>query len=250
MRRVAMTLLLAACTAADVVPDAEGPPARDHLPAVVRIGQGIYSTNIYATFEDGTDQLPTPTRIGDCLFDHYIIDRYPRTFDAGVITVESSSSYTLAKTRSTLGELIYQFNSKTHEFLDNELVGVSSTGATVPMFATVISMPAVATVMRPVSDTVRLDQPFEVTWTGGSGTLWVGIQSIGEWINCPFPATAGTGVIPVDTLASLRPGKGYLWVSSGNSAILQVGPWDLGISAGNQAAWQDGTAADISITVE
>ena len=254
MRCVIAAFVLAACSGADVSPDAPPPPPGEHLPASVGVTQSIstYATWITGTFRDGTDPA-TKTKVGDCVADHYIIDSFAKTFDAGRITVTGTTTHTVSATHWGPfggGELGYQFRSETHEFVDDDILSVSSTGATVPMFSTALAMPAVAKVAKPTSSIIKRDQPLALSWTGGSGILWVVVSSGGGWISCPFQASTGAGAVSVDALATQMPGKGGLGFYTRNENVVASPPWDVVVFTANDAIWVDGWPADFDVTLE
>lgn len=251
MRSAVVVVALGACSGAPEAGVDSRPPPGEHLPGSVYISQWLSPerTSIGARFEDGRDQCGK-TSIGGCTVTQCNApDSYAQGFDAGVLTVSGSKTLMLRPTTApyAFGPL-YSYGSTVHEFVEGESIQVSTTGATVPKFETAIVMPARAVASRPSSLVISRADPFNMSWTGGSGDVVVYFSYGLGGTNCHFPADAGVGTVPAEVMAMLFEGsKGYLTVVTRNEVALSAPPWDVHVSTSQNAVWSDGSVADVMV---
>ena len=126
----------------------------------------------------------------------------------------------------------------TIKFSPGDELGVSASGADVPAFAMhTITSPGKVTATAPA--TLSTSQDFTLAWSGGEpgASVTIGIArgafNGSEGVSCMFDATAGTGTIPKELLATIQNGSpnGDLLVSQQRKTTFASGAFVIDLVA-------------------
>jgi hypothetical protein len=202
------------------------------------------STRANATFLPGGPAYRCPeTRFGACVY-YACTRRTPDSLpvpSAGVIDVTGGTS-TLTFTPLTDGT----YDTVTRQsslWTSPVMLDVTAAGAEIPAFAGAWSTPARVTVSAPVpSDPWVVTRSGDVTlvWTGGTteevvATFGSLASNDPTEVECTFPASAGTGVVPAAALGMLPAGDGYYGVVSRTRSVVGAGVWHVTLRAESDA---------------
>lgn len=188
--------------------------------------------------------------VGDCLLAD-CVKNPPSPASAGTITVTGASlPVSLVpradKTYAAVAAMQQAF------FTGGETVTFAGEGADVPAFTVSVVTPLKATITMPVepastSPYLMLDRTYGFTarWTGGgSGEIQIffsGGTGSNLFINCRFPASAGTGTIPAAVVGRLPAGQGSFAMSANAEAQVIAGDYGVIGSTYFNAVWPDGS---------
>jgi hypothetical protein len=170
----------------------------------------------------------------------------PAFDSAGVVTL-SGGQLAAPITLTPSGDDSYPFNSGAGAiFAGGDSIKVSAAGATVPAFESTAAAPGDIVVTSPtftsLQTTIDKAQPLDVAWTGGgAGNVAVTISGAGAQtvsIQCSFPASGGTGVVPAAALSDLG-GSGAISISP--SVVTKVQAGDYAITYSLLATGTSGT---------
>jgi hypothetical protein len=246
-------LAIGACThEPQNAPDASSTPPGEHLPANIRISQGLGPdyTSVTASFDDRRDYAES--MMSGCIELNYPPDSYTRSFDAGSLTVSGANIRAVIKPffDSYWKTAFYSYRSMSRELVDGETLTIATSGAVVPSFSTTLDAPSVATFAKPPSVVIKVGEPFDVSWTGGGGDVVIRWSSTLWSLECPFPASAGHATVPAEVTARLYGDGGSVSFFTRTESVLALMPWDVRVSASTGGIWPDGSAAYSLFTFE
>src|SRR5262249_33383252 len=124
----------------------------------------------------------------------------PGTFDsAGTVTISGATGGNIVLAPDSNNH--YSAMSQGLKYAADEVLSISSTGATVPPFSAQVTFPARLTVTSPTTLTTLNKSGFSASWTGTTGSVIFRISqypngSPETHIDCVFDGTAGTGAVP------------------------------------------------------
>jgi hypothetical protein len=122
-------------------------------------------------------------------------------------------------------------------FNGGEQLSFSAPGGTAPAFNATVTAPSQLFVTAPVDATVMLSpvKDLPVTWTGTSAGLVIfeaSIKADNNFIRlqCHYPGTATSGIVPASALATLTPGSGYtVDVFTRSRTVVVNGDWSIAV---------------------
>jgi hypothetical protein len=131
-------------------------------------------------------------------------------------------------------------------FAGGETVTFAAAGDGVPSFSGSVKMPGKATITAPAkppqSLIVNRGADYTVSWTGGgSGLIQVAFQSelADRRLFCRFDASAGSGTIPKEALATLHAGGGGYAMAAIARTTVGAGDYGVELSGYFNAVWPD-----------
>jgi hypothetical protein len=119
---------------------------------------------------------------------------------------------------------------------------IAAAGAEVPAFSVSLTSPSSITVTSPTCTVgapcaVSRASPFTVRWSGGTtGSVLVDVfsqqgTSPTADVSCLFPASAGSGTIPANTMRQLLSGTGSIRIWATSTATVMAGETSVTCSA-------------------
>jgi len=166
---------------------------------------------------------------------------------AGTITV-TGAALPVSITAGTSG-VYTSFMANQVLFNGGETLTVAASGAEVPAFMKSVTAPGKATITSPAKPSstspylmITRASGFTVSWTGGSGTLFVALfggTNQATRVNCRFDASAGSGTVPVDALMMLPAGNGGFAMAAITETSVTAGDWGVTVEGYYNAVWPD-----------
>jgi hypothetical protein len=206
-------LIVASCGGSDPA-TSDAPPSLDAA-AEKEVGQlliaegsmdGSDQTIAFAAFGPDRDTIVTSRDDGPC---H--VEQRTRVLTtpvgAGAVSI-SGPSGTLALP-SSMNQYFAMVPGL--KYTGGEALTFSATGDVVPAFSTVITFPANVTVTSPVPTAVH-KSGLMATWMPTTGSVVIRLthfpgNSQGNFVNCTFDGSSGSGTVPSTALAELVSGK-------------------------------------------
>lgn len=133
----------------------------------------------------------------------------------------------------------------------------SAAGADVPAFSQTLTMPSKTTITSPAEPATRLmvarGAEYSLAWSGGgAGIVQVMLFASNPDVRlfCRFPASGGTGKVPVAALMKLPAGDGGFAIGAVNREAKVAGDYEVEISGYFNAVWPDSSIVSGAATFQ